>query len=147
MVVGVVWWWVAPTGEVALVGDLVVATDTPELEAAQDGTFALATALAGLLGGAWLTAAPGRVPELRATGIVAGALVGSAVAWAVGSALGPPSVTAQQAAGVETLQSPLALSAYGVLGVWPAVTAAVAFAGLLGTGLLGGRQQRFSGRR
>jgi hypothetical protein len=141
VVAGVVWWLVAPTGDVMLAGDLVVA-EAPELQAAQDGTFALVAVAAGLLGGTWLTVAPGCAPALRATGIVAGALVGSAVAWGVGTVLGPPSVSAQQAAGVEVLQSPLALSAYGVLGVWPAVTAAVAFTGLLVAGLVGGRQHR-----
>lgn len=142
VVAGVVWWLVAPTGEVVLAGDIVVAPDVPELRAAQDGTFALIAVAAGLLGGAWLTVAPGRAPALRATGIVLGALTGSAVAWAVGAALGPPSVAAQLVDDPAVLQSPLALSAYGVLGVWPAVTAAVAFVGLLVTGLVDGRRRK-----
>lgn len=142
VVAGVVWWLLAPTGEVVLAGDVVVAPDVPELQAAQDGTFVLVAVVAGLLGGAWLTAAPGRAPALRATGTVGGALLGSAVAWAVGALLGPPSVATQLQDGVQALQSPLALSAYGVLGVWPAVTATVAFGGLLVTGLVSGRQGR-----
>jgi len=139
---GVVWQLVAPTGRVVVARGLVVATGDTELAAAQDATFVVVTAAAGLLAGAWLTAAPSRSPLVRATGVVVGGLLGSLVAWAVGARLGPPSVAAQQATGVEQLQSPLDLSSYGALGVWSAVAAAVAFAGLLVTGLIGGRNRR-----
>lgn len=142
VVAGVVWWVVAPTAEVVVVRGLVVAPDAPELEAAQDVTFVVIVMVAGLLGGGWLAAAPGALPSLRALGVVAGGVVGSAVAWGTGALLGPSSVAAQQAAGADPLQSPVALSAYGVLGLWPAVAATVGFAGLLTTGLLGGWQQR-----
>lgn len=141
-VAGVVWQLVAPTGRVVVSRGLVVATGDTELAAAQDATFVVVTALVGLLAGACLTAAPGRLPLVRASGVVVGGLLGSVVAWAVGALLGPPSIASQQARGVEPLQSPLDLSSYGALGVWPAVAAAVAFVGLLVTGLISGRGRR-----
>ena len=142
VVAGIVWQVAAPTGDVVVGGGLVVAIGIPELEAAQDATFVVVTAAAGLVSGAWLTAVPGTVPLMRAAGVVVGGLLGSLVAWGVGAQLGPPSIAAQEAAGVEPLQSPLALSSYGALGVWSAVAAAVAFAGLLVTGLLDVRSRR-----
>lgn len=140
VVAGLAWWLLAPTGEVVLAGDLVVAPDVPELRAAQDSWFVLVSVAAGLVTGVWLTIGAGNRHVARLVALLGGSALGSAVAWMTGTALGPASVAAQQAAGDDPLVSPLRLSAYGALGIWPAVAAAVGFVGLLLTGLLTRRE-------
>lgn len=134
LAVGLAWELLAPTPVVELTGGQLVSPAEPEFAAAQDGTFALLAAAAGVLHAAVLLAV--RATRLRsALGALAAAAAGSLLAWRLGVLLGPPPVDVQQEAGRAVLRPPLQLHAYGVLGVWPATLAAVLFAVLLATGL------------
>lgn len=139
LLAGVLWWALAPTAEVVVVGDLVVAPGVQELEATQEVTFALTQVLAGLVAGVALAGAPGAAPVARSAGVLGGGLLGAVTAWGTGMALGPASVPVQQAAGQLPLTSPVRIAAYGALALWPAVAASVAFVGLLLTGARTGR--------
>lgn len=144
VLLGLMWERLAPTPTVERAGDLLISQAEPELYAAQDGVFALLAVGAGLLIGVVLVArhAGGRLPVALAA--LAGAALGSVVAWQVGGFLGPPPIADQLATGAHsTLRAPLDLHALGVLALWPATTAAVLFTGLVLTSLLSdGRSAR-----
>jgi hypothetical protein len=136
VLVGAVWALAAPTPEVRDVGGVLVSSADEEFQAAQTATFALLAVAAGLVQGVVLAARPAGARVPAALGAVAGGLVGSLVAWRLGAALGPSSLEVQREAGDAVLRAPLDVHAVGVLGLWPATTAAVLFVGLLLAGLL-----------
>lgn len=146
LVVGVAWWWLAPTGEVIPQPEFLFSVDDPELAAGQDAVFALLTGAAGVLVGLWVAARSASWPVQRAVGALVGGVAGAVAAWQLGGLLGPDGVaTGPDVTGSAAVPSPLQLHALGLLGVWPAVTATVAFVALLVVALLG-RPVR-SGRR
>lgn len=146
LLIGLAWWLLAPTGPVVLLqGGSVLSQVDPEQSAAQDGVLVLLGAVAGLLCGLGGAARPGESPTRRSLLVVAGCLLGSALAAAVGGLLGPPSVASQLAAGAtpaEGLVSPLMAHSTGVLLVWPAVAALVMCAGHLAAAWTGSSRAR-----
>jgi len=146
LLVGAAWWLLAPTGPVVLLqGGAVLSQVDPEQSAAQDGVLVVLGAGAGLLCGLVAAARPGASPTRRSLLVVSGCLLGSALAAAVGSLLGPPSVASQLAAGAtpaEGLVSPLVAHSTGVLLVWPAVSALVMCAGHLAAAWTGSSRAR-----
>lgn len=144
-VVGVLWWAVAPTPEVRRVDGVLRSDAVPELYAAQDGTFALLALAAGVAFAVGVLARPGPAPLAATLGAVAGGAAGSLVAWLLGMRLGPPSPVEQASEGV-TAPAPLDLHALGVVGVWPATTAAVVAAALV-VGQLRSRRREDPGGR
>lgn len=143
LVVGVVWWLVAPTGPVVLLqGGSVLGAADPELTASQDGWLVGLGAAAGLLCGVVAAVRPGDAPSRRSLAVVAGCLFGAVFAAQLGAWLGPPSVAAQLAAGADPargLVSPLRSHSAGVLLVWPAVAALVMTMGHLAAAWSGSR--------
>ena len=131
--VGLAWWLLAPTAPVgALPTGTLVAPSAPELAAAQDGVLVLLGAGAGLVCGLLALARSGRSPTARALAVLLGCALGSLVAWAVGTALGPAPLADQVATDPgATPLSPLTVHSPAVLVVWPAVAALVATAGNL----------------
>ena len=133
LLVGLAWWLLAPTGPVVLLqGGTVLSQVDPEQSAAQDGVLVLLGAAAGLLCGVLATARPGQSPTRRSLLVVAGCLLGSALAAGTGGLLGPPSVASQLAAG--------ATPAEGL--VSPAVAALVMCAGHLAAAWAGSSRAR-----
>jgi hypothetical protein len=146
LLIGLAWWWLAPTGDVIAQPGFLFAVDDPELAAGQDGVFALLTGAAGAGVGLWVAVRSASWPVHRAVGALVGGAAGAVAAWQLGGLLGPdPVATGPDVTAGTAVPSPLQLHALGLLGVWPAVTATVAFVALLVVALLG-RPVR-SGRR
>jgi hypothetical protein len=123
-VVGLVWWLVAPEVSVGVRGGQSVlnAAEVRKLFGV-DASFAAVGAVAGLLLGAVTFIRHREHPTAMLAGLVGGGVVGSLVAWQVGSTLGPGPLgerTDGAADGV-TLAVPLDLEATGVLLFWPIV--------------------------
>jgi hypothetical protein len=131
-VMGVLWWWIAPTEQwVKVDGGLGAAELTSPTWFAADGWFLVLGLCAGLVlaGGSWIWART--QPVALVVGLVVGAALLSVVAWAVGGVLGPPdpnTVAAAVAVG-STVDGSLGLRAMGVLAA-PMVSA-LALASLL----------------
>lgn len=120
---GLLWLWLAPRVPLVTVDGSVFLKD-PEGEEAvgADGTFVLLALGFGVVTGAlaFLCRREGGVGIV--VGLVAGALLGSVVAWRLGVWLGPESdlVAAAKAAGAgKTFEGPLKLQAKSALLVWP----------------------------
>ncbi len=122
---GLLWSWVAPTAATTIVDGSIYLRGHDDLMASQDGWYAvLAAVTGGLLSAVW-------VPLTRRSpvaGVMAG-LLGSAaaalVAWWVGTALGPDSLTAQYHAGVKAPITPIVLHTPIAVLVAPMVFATV----------------------
>lgn len=140
LVAGLVWWWLAPTGDVVLQDGSLFSVEDPEVLAGQDVVFALLTAVAGIAVGLWVSIRSDDRPVHRlATALPAG-LLGALVAWQVGRVLGPD-VPADP--GLDPFPAPLDLHSLGLLVAWPALTATVVFVGLfVAGGLTGSRSRR-----
>jgi hypothetical protein len=128
LAVGLVWWLVAPEVSVGVRSgqSVLIAAEARNLFGV-DVSFAAVGAVAGLLLGTAMFARHREHPTAVLVGLVLGGVVGSLVAWQVGSALGPGPLgerTDGAADGV-TLPIPLDLEATGVLLFWP-ITAVVA---------------------
>ena len=128
------WSLLAPTPPVRDRDGLLLSPLDPEFSAGQLSVFALLAVAAGLLHGALVLLGRAARRPVAGLAVVGAAAVGSMVAWRLGVLLGPAPVAVQQAAG-DDLVAPLSLGSLGVLGLWPATTAAVLFAGLLISGL------------
>jgi hypothetical protein len=130
VVVGVVWVWVAPD---VLLRQAADGAYLNEIEGgrmfARNGWFAVLAAGAGVLTAivGWLRHQ--RLPVPLLVGLVIAGLLGSVVAWRLGVALGPDSVTTQQASlgDDQPLQAPLRLDTPGVLFAWPILSVATVF--------------------
>lgn len=131
--VALVWWAVVPQTEVVEVEGLVTSPGpSDDVLAGADAVFVLLSLVAGgLTGLAILVLGRDRLVGASTWGVVGG-VPAALVAWQLGRWMGPGSVEAQRAAGVERLQAPLDLSSPLVLALaWPGATATVVFAGLL----------------
>lgn len=133
---GLAWWLLAPTGPVVVGPDylLPVATGStgPPSDvypAAHDAAFAAVAIVAGAVCGAvaCVRPPPGRAVLVRWVSVLTAGFVAPVLGWSLGMLLGPASLAAQQATGVEPLVSPLRLSSPAPLLVWPAATCIVAF--------------------
>lgn len=130
LVVGVVWWLVAPEVSVGVRdGQPVLIPAEARNLFGVDVSFAAVGAAAGLLLGAVMCTRYRDHPTALLAGLVLGGVVGSLVAWQVGSTLGPGPLgerTGGAADGV-TLAIPLDLEATGVLLFWPIVAVVATF--------------------
>lgn len=128
LLVGLVWRWVTPLESFQKEGGAGVPVGAAETAVAADGWFAVCSGVAGILAAvaAVVLLRRGRLGAL--VGLVAGGLLGAAVAWRTGLLLSPPPVSESLAtvpAG-ERFDGPLRLSAIGVLLAWP-TTAVISF--------------------
>jgi hypothetical protein len=115
---GLVWWWVAPTERWTVVeGGLVPADPGFDAWFAADGWFAVLGVAAGVL----LAVTSWRRGHRNAVALVIGVVVGGGLvavtAWALGGALGPPDAqtTADTAELGSTVEGALGIRAFGVL--------------------------------
>jgi hypothetical protein len=134
---GVLWNLLAPSGTVIAQPGYLFAVGDPELLAGQDGVYALLTGALGLGTGFWVALSSPALPLLRPISAVLGSLLGSVVAWQVGRLLGPDTPHVTRTGAATPVPAPLDLHAIGLLGVWPVLTATVAFVVLLAASLLG----------
>ena len=118
VLMGLVWWWVAPTESWTVVeGGLVPADLGFNAWFAADGWFAVLGVVAGVL----LAAISWRRGRRKAVALVVGVVVGGGLvavtAWALGGALGPPDAqTAAESAEIgSTVEGALGIRAFGVL--------------------------------
>jgi hypothetical protein len=124
---GLVWWALAPLARADVVDGQVYLTGHTELQAAQDGWFAIVTGVAGVLAATVLSLRPGRGEVTSAAlGPVLG-LVVAVVAWRTGALLGPPSLAHQLATGSRHPLTPMQLHGYGALFVGPLLFALTRF--------------------
>lgn len=124
-VMGLIWWWVAPTEEWVVVDGGLVPVDLGFTAwFAADGWFLVLGAIAGLV----LTLATWRRGRRHPVGLVIGVILGAGLlavtAWALGGALGPPDPrsVAESADQGTRVEGELGLRALGVLCA-PALTA------------------------
>lgn len=116
---GLIWWWVAPTEEWRVVesGALVPSEIGFNAWFAADGWFLVLGAIAGVL----LTLISWRRgrgnPVALVVGVIAGGALLALTAWSVGGVLGPPDPTtvADTAELGATVEGALGLRAFGVL--------------------------------
>ncbi|MDG5802707.1 DUF2567 domain-containing protein [Streptomyces ossamyceticus] len=145
VLLGVLWWWLAPHVPLVSDGSAVYFKDTEgEQAVGVDGTFTLLALGMGALSGlvVFLLRRRGGVPLVAALAV--GGLLGAVVAWRLGVWLGPGTdvvARAKEAGRGVTFSAPLKLAAKGALLAWP-------LAGLLVhlvlTGLFGPRDpERF----
>lgn len=120
---GVVWRLIAPTGQVIPGSVVLHSVGDPELIVAQDGTFMLVAAAAGLLSAAWMGWRAAYQPVRRLIVVSIAALCGSLVAWWVGSFLGPAEPTQLDIETRQIVTSPLAMHSWPLLTVWPGIAA------------------------
>ena len=92
LLLGVLWWVAAPLARAEVAGGEILLSGHQELQAAQDGWFAVVTGLAGVLAATLTALMPGRREAVSAA-IVPLLGVGVAViAWGTGVLLGPSSL-------------------------------------------------------
>ncbi len=124
---GVAWWLLVPSPAVTERAGVLVAAGVPELFATQDGVFAVLAVGLGLVTGVALLLRPGGHRVLRVVVVVAGSALASLGMWRLGVAL--------SASGPDDA-APLTVHATGVLALWPALAATVAFVGQLWSDLV-----------
>lgn len=128
VLLGVLWWWLAPHVPLVSDGSAVYFKDTEgEQAVGVDGTFTLLALGVGALSAlvVFLLRRRGGVPLVVA--LMVGGLLGAVLAWRLGVWLGPGTDVAARAEEVGqgvTFSAPLKLAAKGALLAWP-------FAGLL----------------
>lgn len=127
LLLGVLWWVAAPLARAEVAGGEILLSGHQELQAAQDGWFAVVTGLTGVLAATLTALMPGRREAVSAA-IVPLLGVGVAViAWGTGVLLGPSSLADQVREGATQPLTPLQLHAYGVLLVGPFLFALTRF--------------------
>ncbi len=129
--VGVGWWFWSPRDVVTVVGGVPEGRGMDDVSAVGDAVFAVLAAGAGLVTGLAVAVRPGRSPVARAAVVAFGGIAAVLSAWRLGVWLGPPPLAEQQAAGLDPLTSPVALSSPAPLLMWPASCTAAIFAGLV----------------
>lgn len=123
VVLGLLWWWLAPQVPLVSDGSAVYLKDTEgEQAVGVDGTFVLLALGIGALSGlvVFLIRRHGGVPLVVA--LTLGGLLGAVLAWRLGVWLGPGTDVAARAEEVGsevTFSAPIKLSAKGALLVWP----------------------------
>lgn len=119
VVLGVLWWWLAPLARADVQQGQVYLTGHQELQVSQDGWFSVVTGVAGVLAAAVLVARRrGHDQAVLLLGPPA-ALVVSLLAWGTGTLLGPSALAVQVREGVTHPLTPLQLHAQGALLVGP----------------------------
>jgi len=121
LVAGVLWWALTRSPATWVVGEPVV-TSPLTSPVARDGVLAVGEVVLGLAAGAVVLRRGRERPLLLLTAAVAGALAGSLLAAGAGSALPPRSPADPRH---------VAVSAYGVLLLWPLALSAVVLLGTL----------------
>ncbi len=129
--VAVGWQALAPTSSIEMVGGVAASADPDTPAAVVDALFVALTAAAGAMVGLTVAVSLRDQGQQLAAAAVVGGLAASALAWRLGGLLGPPALRVQQQSGADPLVAPLALSSPLTVLVWPAVTAAALFLGLL----------------
>jgi hypothetical protein len=128
--VGLAWWQLAPVLQYTVFGGqgfIVDEVQTVQVVAG-DGTFALLAVAAGVACAAVLLLRGHDGPGL-ALGVAVGGLLGSLLAWGLGTTLGPgrlADLVAAASDGDVVTPGP-ELLAYGALLVWPIVSVGIAF--------------------
>ncbi|MEU1554452.1 hypothetical protein [Streptomyces scabiei] len=123
VLLGLLWWWLAPHVPLVSDGSAVYFKDTEgEQAVGVDGTFVLLALGAGALSAlvVFLLRRHGGVPLVVA--LTVGGLLGGVLAWRLGVWLGPETDVAARAKEVGqgvTFSAPLKLAAKGALLVWP----------------------------
>ncbi len=136
--VGVVWWRLAPRGEVTVVdGGVVLSETASQAFVAADGWFAFLTLAAGILCGTVVAVRrrPDGIPA--AIALTVGGVIAAIVAWRVGVFLGrqPDALDKARSSSVGTvLPVGLRLRATGVLLTWAIGAIATFFAATLAAG-------------
>lgn len=129
VLLGVVWWWLAPLARADVEQGQVFLTGHQELQVSQDGWFCVVTGAAGVIAASVLGGQRrGHDSAVLVLGPPA-ALAVSLVAWVTGMLLGPSSLAAQVRDGATHPLTPLQLHAYSALLLGPllfAVTRALA---------------------
>nr|WP_194236872.1 hypothetical protein [Streptomyces phyllanthi] len=126
VLLGVLWWWLAPQVPLVSDGDAVYLRDTEGEQAiGVDGTFVLLALAFGAVSAlvVFLVRRRGGVPLVVALAV--GGLLGSLLAWRLGVWLGPAEDVAARAREVGegvTFSAPLELGAKGALLAWPLAT-------------------------
>jgi hypothetical protein len=129
--VGVGWWWWSPREPAELVDGVATTSGPDDFAAVGDAVFSALAAAAGFVSGLAVVLRPGQSAVTRASVVVVGGFVAALAGWQLGVLLGPPSLAAQQAAGLDPLTTPVALSSVVPLLMWPATCTATLFIGLL----------------
>jgi hypothetical protein len=106
---GVAWWWLAPTAVARVQDGSVVLQGHQELQIAQDGWFAVVVCAAGVLVATVLAMRHSRRPAVEALLAAVGLAVAAFLAWRVGSWLGPAPLVDQVRAGSSSPVTPLVL--------------------------------------
>ncbi|WP_326695068.1 hypothetical protein [Streptomyces sp. NBC_01766] len=123
ILLGVLWLWLAPRVPLISDGKNVYLKDSEGEQAiGADGTFALLGLAFGVVSAAVVFLCRKRGGVLLVLGLALGGLLGSLVAWGIGTWLGPTHdvVAAARAAGKGvTFDAPLKLAAKGALLAWP----------------------------
>ncbi|WP_256964284.1 DUF2567 domain-containing protein, partial [Streptomyces griseiscabiei] len=123
VLLGLLWWWLAPHVPLVSDGSAVYFKDTEgEQAVGVDGTFTLLALGAGAVSGlvVFLLRRRGGVPLVVA--LLVGGLLGAVLAWRLGVWLGPGTDVAARAKEVGqgvTFSAPLKLAAKGALLAWP----------------------------
>ena len=128
---GATWFALAPGTRGTLTGEIVSYPGADAAPAVVTAVFLLVTGVAGFIVGILALGVGSRRYLARTVGLTVAGLPASALAYAVGSALGPAPVAAQVAAGAQTVQVPLTLSSPALVLLWPAVTALLVTVGTL----------------
>jgi hypothetical protein len=123
LVLGLLWWWLAPKVQLISDGQAVYVRDTEgEQAVGVDGTFTLLALGFGALSAlvVFLVRRRGGVPLVVALAV--GGLLGSVLAWRLGVWLGPTQDVVAHAEAVGkgvSFSAPLELGAKGALLAWP----------------------------
>jgi hypothetical protein len=140
VLLGVLWWWLAPHVPLVSDGDAVYLRDTEgEQAVGVDGTFVLLALAFGAVSALVVFLARRRGGVALVVALTVGGLLGSLLAWRLGVWLGPTQDVAAHAVDVGegvTFSAPMELNAKGALLAWPLATLLVHL-GL--TGLFGPR--------
>lgn len=128
VVAGLLWWWWAPRVVLEVRGEVAVPEGfQPEEFLGSDVTLALLLGACGLIVGIVGVWRARDRPLVVLMGGVVGGLVGSVIAWALGTWLGRVDVAALTAAGPDgaTFEAALRMRMPGVLLLWPVMVASV----------------------
>lgn len=140
VVCGLLWWWAAPFARTEVSDGSVYLTGHQELQAAQDGWFAVVLGALGVLTATvhgWRGhghARDGGRQAVQLLLICVGLLLVGAIAWQTGVWLGPSDLADQVADGVRRPLTPLQLHSPGALLVGPFLFAFTSFLAALFAG-------------
>ncbi|GAA1339720.1 hypothetical protein GCM10009611_08960 [Arthrobacter roseus] len=114
---GALWWLIAPGG--AAYSD----SGDPTVWLAQEMTLAVIMLVTGIVVGCVVSTRPGGSVAIRTVATVLGAVVGSVMAWQLGTLLG--SLTSEPNDGHMGLDTGFGLRSVSILVLWPFATAVV----------------------